>query len=568
MGALLEKIKQNKLIGGVKVGDYEFKLSAYADDTLCYLDGSVNSCRALFDDLGVFAKYSGLKPNIRKTQAMWVGKDAEEQEPICSELDMNWTEKLKVLGITFSNEDVHSFEENYESKMAKIKAIIGSWSKRNLSLKGKVVIIKTLLLPILTHVFTALPRPSNEFMNRLRAVFFHFIWNGKVDRLKRSSLYKKDREGGMAMVDVEIYDAALKASWVRREVTGNHDWCKVFTHEISQGHFIWERNSSSLRKMARRTYNKFWSEVMVAMAQYDNSVKTEIEDIGKHCIWYSNHTKFHNIELRSWKQRGMVYINDLLKENGEILSFEEAKSMYDFNGAIHDYIGLVQSLPFEWRNRQRKVKEANPIIHPNILNILSHKQGNKYIYNTLLYNKHKNARNNWESGWELELGQIDWVEVYKLNMKLTSVAYQALQYKIWTRIVATNRLLYQMGIKETSKCERCRESVDTIVHKFWACPAVKLFWTEIKLFLQNIGVIQNISMFNLKTVILGNTESPIVNHVAIIGKSMIARKYILSFELFLTLLKRDMEKENYIAVKNSEIREYDSKWEAIAAALC
>ena len=405
-------------------------------------------------------------------------------------------------------------------------------------------------------------------MNRLRAVFFHFIWNGKVDRLKRSSLYKKDREGGMAMVDVEIYDAALKASWVRREVTGNHDWCKVFMHEISQGQFIWERNSSSLRKMARRTYNKFWSEVMVAMAQYDNSVKTEIEDIGKHCIWYSNHTKFHNIELRSWKQRGMVYINDLLKENGEILSFEEAKSMYDFNGTILDYIGLVQSLPIEWRNRQRKVKEANPIIHPNILNILSHKQGNKYIYNTLLYNKHKNARNNWELGWELELGQIDWVEVYKLNLKLTSVAYQTLQYKIWTRIVATNRLLYQMGITETSKCERCRESVDTIVHKFWACPAVKLFWTEVKLFLQNIGVIQNISMFNLKTVILGNTESPIVNHVAIIGKSMIARKYILSFELFLTLLKRDMEKENYIATQKSKIREYDSKWGAIAAALC
>ena len=56
-------------------------------------------------------------------------------------------------------------------------------------------------------------------------------------------------------------------------------------------------------------------------------------------------------------------------------------------------------------------------------------------------------------------------------------------------------------------------------------------------------------MFNLKMVILGNTESPIVNHVAIIGNSMIARKSILSAELFLTLLKGDMEKENYIATK-------------------
>ena len=198
---------------------------------------------------------------------------------------------------------------------------------------------------------------------------------------------------------------------------------------------------------------------------------------------------------------------------------------------------------------------------------MSHKQVSKYIYNVLLYNKYKNVRNNWEFGWELELGQIDWVEVYKHNMKLTSIAYQALQYKILTKIVATNRLLYQIGITGTPMCERCRESVDTIVHKFWACPAVKQFWTEVKLYLQNMGVIQNISVFNLKMIILGNTESSIVNHAAVIGKSMIARKYTLSVELFLILLKRDMEKERYIATQKSEMRDYDSKWGTLAAAL-
>ena len=60
-------IRNNSKIKGVKIGPVEYKLSAYADDVLCFLDGSVNSCRALFDDLGTFAKYSGLKPNIEKT---------------------------------------------------------------------------------------------------------------------------------------------------------------------------------------------------------------------------------------------------------------------------------------------------------------------------------------------------------------------------------------------------------------------------------------------------------------------------------------------------------------------
>ena len=48
-------IRQNTNIKGVKVGNIEYKLSAYADGVLCFLDGSVNPVE-LFDDLGVFAK--------------------------------------------------------------------------------------------------------------------------------------------------------------------------------------------------------------------------------------------------------------------------------------------------------------------------------------------------------------------------------------------------------------------------------------------------------------------------------------------------------------------------------
>ena len=291
MSALLEKIKQNRHINGVKIGDLEFKLSAYADDTLCYLDGSVNSCRALFHDLGIFAKYSGLKPNIKKTQAFWVGKNADKKEPVCLDLDMKWKNKLQVLGVTFSNENANSVEENYESKLGKIKNIISSWNRRYISLKGKITIVKTLLLPLLTHVITALPRPPKDFMVGLKSTLFQFIWNGKVDRVKRSSLCKHYLEGGMAMVDIDTYDMALKATWVRREITGNHDWCKLFRQEIVGGRFIWERNSSSLTQLTKKTSNLFWAEVMTAMAQYDKRIEADIEDIGRHSIWFSNHTK-------------------------------------------------------------------------------------------------------------------------------------------------------------------------------------------------------------------------------------------------------------------------------------
>ena len=62
----LEMIRANNNIIGAMTGGKEYKISAYADDAVCFLDGNLNLCTALFDDLEVFAKYSGLKPNIKK----------------------------------------------------------------------------------------------------------------------------------------------------------------------------------------------------------------------------------------------------------------------------------------------------------------------------------------------------------------------------------------------------------------------------------------------------------------------------------------------------------------------
>ena len=97
----LEMIRRNINVKGIKIGAMEYKISAYADDVLCFLDGNVSSCRALFHDPGVFAKYSGLKPNISKTQAFWVGPHKQQGETMNSEFNFQWTEKLKVLWVLY-----------------------------------------------------------------------------------------------------------------------------------------------------------------------------------------------------------------------------------------------------------------------------------------------------------------------------------------------------------------------------------------------------------------------------------------------------------------------------------
>ena len=199
----LEIIRSNRNIKGVKIGEEEYKISAYADDILCFLDGSINSCRALFDDLGVFAKYSGLRPNIAKTQAFWAGSKRQGDEEMNADFNFRWTTRLKVLGISFSNDDSETYDENFESKLRNIQTIICCWKKRYLTVRGRIVLVKSLLLPKLTHVLTSLPKPALDFTKRLRTEMFHFIWGGKTDRLRRLSICRPYDKGGLAMVEID-----------------------------------------------------------------------------------------------------------------------------------------------------------------------------------------------------------------------------------------------------------------------------------------------------------------------------------------------------------------------------
>jgi len=65
-------IRSQDDIKGIKLNTLETKLLQFADDTTVVLS-HLDSARALFVLLDCFKKVSGLKLNVAKTEAMWIG---------------------------------------------------------------------------------------------------------------------------------------------------------------------------------------------------------------------------------------------------------------------------------------------------------------------------------------------------------------------------------------------------------------------------------------------------------------------------------------------------------------
>ena len=67
------------------------------------------------------------------------------------------TNKVKIVGIIFANDKAaNEIKENWEARIAKIKTIIKSWMKRNLTIIGKIQVIKTFILSQFVYIMQSI----------------------------------------------------------------------------------------------------------------------------------------------------------------------------------------------------------------------------------------------------------------------------------------------------------------------------------------------------------------------------------------------------------------------------
>ena len=153
---LAQRLRNNTNIVGFQFGNTHIKLSQYADDSTLIL----SNCKSIIcavDEIQEFGKHAGLKLNMHKTQGMLLGNMKYDT---VKNVNINWTkEPIKCLGIWFGNNALVS-EYNWDKKFEAMEDKIRIWKQRNLSLFGKVLIIKSLILSNITLQASVLPIPD------------------------------------------------------------------------------------------------------------------------------------------------------------------------------------------------------------------------------------------------------------------------------------------------------------------------------------------------------------------------------------------------------------------------
>ena len=194
-------VRSNKDIQPLKLFEFSYILSAYADDTTFFVT-DVDSILQINHTFSLFSEFSGLKLNTSKCEMCGIGVKKGDKTALCGFKNVDLTlESIRILGVHFSyNKDI-CMQRNFVDVIKKMENVLKVWNMRNLTLAGRITIFKTLAISKIVYI-SYLSHVPSEIINYLELIHKKFIWQNKKAKIKHSTLISDYCDGGIKDVDI------------------------------------------------------------------------------------------------------------------------------------------------------------------------------------------------------------------------------------------------------------------------------------------------------------------------------------------------------------------------------
>ena len=128
---------------------HSLKLSQLADDTTVFVQPKQEIYIAL-DINETFGSFSGLILNRNKIACMWIWCLTHYKDKV---ENINWvTDYVKCIGIYVGHNKAECKKINIEKQLLKSEKKMHSWKKRNLTMVGRIMLAKSLIIPNIAYV--------------------------------------------------------------------------------------------------------------------------------------------------------------------------------------------------------------------------------------------------------------------------------------------------------------------------------------------------------------------------------------------------------------------------------
>ncbi len=484
------QIRQHRELKGYSFGYIEkpVKIMQYADDCILFINDKTELCTVI-NLLNDYGNISGLELNIIKCEGLWLGRDKHKQAN-CNIFGIKWPDQIRCLGIYVGNKEENNIEKNWMTKIEKMEEILQSWKKRDLSLFGKVQIIKTFIISQFVLPATLLVVPVNV-MQRIESAVYKFLW-GNRDKIKRLKVIQELKDGGLNMVDVKSIFMSFKTTWIQKICNCDpnfHNWAQLALYNLKQ---CKECNTELIFNFDETVCisnlpcsSPFYKEVLVSYNKlFVSDISSFKNSIFNQCIWGNKfitvrkQNKKEVLFLRNWIRSGVNQICDLKFVNGKL----DVDYMY---GKINHKQNVLSEI---FTIRQALLPYSNYLI--NVTDVLHINEQFDYDITQLrkskeFYVKYRNMKTKNVPYVTAYLNCFvnendDASDIFTRKVVLEKeIKLKEFNFKMLHGILPCNVNLKRWKIKCNDLCDVCGQP-QTIEHLLFNCTYVRPLWDKVE----------------------------------------------------------------------------------------
>ncbi len=435
-----------------------------------------------------FGNISGLILNLQKTEGLWLGRNRNPDSKLCH---IKWTDgPIRCLGIYVGYDNKTCLKLNWTDKLAEIQRLLDNWRSRELTLFGKIQVLKSLAISKIVFQATNLPIPD-EVCKKLTTHFFEFLW-GKTDRVKRSIMVQKFENGGLKMIDVPKFLQSLQIPWLKRILSpGDQNWKflpRLYLKSVGEDNIVLLMNFTNEKQFCQiNNIPEFYRNMLI---NFNKGKETKECNIKDQLLWgntnitlQTNRKINETIYIENWIKDGIVFVKNLEFVNGSLqqnMLHQKITKKCNLLAEISKVIKGLKTHKNEIGNNVpktiNKVKLAKQV--NQIVDITS-----KEFYNN--YQKKENdhpALNKWKEKFGINLVQKDITQIFTHKVSNIQVHDKKLAeycFKVLHYILSCKHYLSKTKENINDACEICHEK-DDVYHLLIKCQLAQKIWQKIR----------------------------------------------------------------------------------------
>ena len=488
-GAILSnKLKNNRLIHGIKVGDTEILISQFADDMDLYLKYDKTVLEEVIRTFHILEKNTGLKVSYEKTTIYRIGSLANTDAKIYTSKNFRWAnDYIETLGINISN-DPETLRNNFNVVLRKLEAISNIWYYRQLTLSGRILIINTLFSSKFVYKMQVLHHISDDQIRRAEEIITSFLWKGRKAKISMKILKMNKDQGGMGLVDLKAKHQSLQIAWIKKIHTNPEVEslaCFFLGRDYILNDSLWKANmcESDARKIGKAG---FWQNLLCTWARFNFHDPQSRDSVVGQLLWNNSHIK-HNVgrgRQKTLSDQGLMRIYDLLDTEYVFMTRDRTNSKIGCNLSVMEYNSLVTAIPAHWKSFLRSPvfidqnKDKWEIIERN-------KKVSSIVYHELISDDYAITHSGKQ--WQAKLGpnfdRLIHEKSFRNIRTVTNITkYRDFQFRLLHNKIFCNDVLFHWGIKDSQQCDYCPEK-QTVTHLFYDCTQIRDFWFKLYMYL-------------------------------------------------------------------------------------